>query len=149
MYGTMFTRDGCIKRLMGVSNVKYDELLVHARKSTELRASLRLVCIVFCCRRLGESGGDYAAGAFVLFLVRRSHLQMCQRLAKSILTFFVSCRSWLTNRRANTMRSSVRRRRLAARLSRGVELARSVLTRTPLARPSVMLLPHVYTSPCI
>jgi len=129
IYGTMVTCES----LMGVSNVKCDELLIHARKSTELRASLRLVCIVSCCRRLGESGVDYAAGIIVLFLVRRSHLQMCQWLASFILTFFVSCRSWLTNRRANTLRSSAWRRRLAARLSRGVELARSVLTRTPLA----------------
>jgi len=36
---------------------------------------------------------------------------------------------------------------LAAGLSRGVGHARSVLTRTPLARPSLPL-PHAYTSPC-
>ena len=47
------------------------------------------------------------------------------------------------------MRSSAQRTRLAAKLSRGVELARIVLTRTLLARPSLMPLPHAYTYPCI
>ena len=37
---------------------------------------------------------------------------------------------------------------MAARLSRGVEHARLVLTRTLLERPSRMPLPHAYTSPC-
>jgi len=62
--------------------------------------------------------------------------------------FLVSYGSGLTNRRANTMRSSVQRKRLAAGLSRGVEHARLVLTRTLLARQSLMPLPHAYTSPC-
>jgi hypothetical protein len=52
------------------------------------------------------------------------------------------------NRHAITMRSSAQRRRLAVRLSRGVELARLVLTRTLLERPSLMPLRHAYTSPC-
>ena len=34
---------------------------------------------------------------------------------------------------------------MAARLSRGVELTSLVLTRTLLARPSLMSLPHAYT----
>jgi len=50
--------------------------------------------------------------------------------------------------RAITMRSSVQRRRLAARLSRGVLHARLVLTRTLLARPLLMPLPRAYTSLC-
>ena len=75
-------------------------------------------------------------------------LQLCQWLDKFIPSFFVSCGSWLTNRRTITMRSSVQRRRLAARLARGVEHARLVLTRTLLARPLLMPLPHAYTSPC-
>jgi len=74
--------------------------------------------------------------------------QLCQWLAKFIPSFFVSYRSWLTNRRAITLRSSVQRRRLAARLSRRVEHARLVLTRTLLARPLLMPLPHAYTFPC-
>jgi len=84
----------------------------------------------------------------MLLLVRRLPLQLCQWLAKFILSFFVSYGSWLTNRRAITMRSSAQRRRLAARLSRRVELARLVLTISLLARPSLMPLPHAYTSLC-
>ena len=85
----------------------------------------------------------------MLLLVRRLHLQFCQWLAKFILgpSFFVFRGSWLTNRHAITMCSSAQRRRLAARLSRGVEHARLVLTRTLLARPSLMPLPHAYTFP--
>jgi len=83
-----------------------------------------------------------------LLLVWRLHLQLCQWLDKFIPSFFVSCGSWLTNRRAITVRSSVQRRRLAARLSRGIEHARLVLIRTLLARQSLMPLPHAYTSPC-
>jgi len=56
------------------------------------------------------------------------------------------CRSWLTNRRASTMRSSARRRRLTARLSCGDELARLVLTRTLLAWPFLLPLPYAYAS---
>ena len=37
---------------------------------------------------------------------------------------------------------------IGTRLSRGVEHARLVLTRTLLARPSLMPLPHAYTPPC-
>ena len=37
---------------------------------------------------------------------------------------------------------------MAARLSRGVELPCLVLTKTLLARPLLMPLPHAYTSPC-
>jgi len=92
-----------------------------------------------------KSGGTVL---IMLLLVRRLHLQFCQWLAKFIPSFFVLCGSWLTNRRTITMRSSAWRRRLAARLSRGVELTHLVLTRTPLARPSLMLLPPAYTSPC-
>mmetsp|Transcript_26779 Transcript_26779/g.39371 ORF Transcript_26779/g.39371 Transcript_26779/m.39371 type:complete len:264 (+) Transcript_26779:1601-2392(+) len=84
----------------------------------------------------------------MLLLVRRLHLPLCQLLAKFIPSFCVSCGSWLTNRRATTMRSSARRRRLAVWLSHGVELARLAITKTPLVRPSRMLLPHAYTSPC-
>jgi len=49
---------------------------------------------------------------------------------------------------AQLLRSWAQRRRLAARHSRGVEHARLVLTRTLSARPSLMPLPHAYTSPC-
>jgi len=82
----------------------------------------------------------------MLLLVRRLHLQLCQLLAKFIPSFFVFCGSWLTNRRAITMRSSAQRRKLASRLSRGVELAGLVLTKTRLAMPSLILLPHAYAS---
>jgi len=44
--------------------------------------------------------------------------------------------------------SSAQRRRFAERLSRGVELARLIFTKTLLARPSLMPLPHAYTSQC-
>jgi len=85
---------------------------------------------------------DYAA-------VRTAfELAMESWLAKFIPSFFVSCGSWWTNRRAITLRLSAQRRRLAARLSRGVELARLVLTRTLLARPSLTSLPHAHTYPC-
>ena len=83
----------------------------------------------------------------MLLSVRRLLLQLCQWLAKFIPSFFVSYGSWLTNKRAITMHSSVQRRRLAARLSRRVEHARLVLTRTLLTRQSFMPLPHAYTSP--
>ena len=62
----------------------------------------------------------------MLLLVWSLHLQLCQWLAKFIPSFFISCGSWLTNRHAITMRSSARRRRLTARHSCGVELARLV-----------------------
>ena len=39
-----------------------------------------------------------------LLLVRSLHLQLCQWLDKFIPSFFVSCGSWLTNRRAITIR---------------------------------------------
>ena len=87
----------------------------------------------------------------MLLLVRRLHLQLCQWLATFIPSLFVSCGSWLTNSALSllqTMRSSAQRRRLAAKLSRGVELAPLILTRTLLARPLLMPLPHTHTSPC-
>jgi len=68
-------------------------------------------------------------------------------VAKFIPGFFVSYGSRLTNRHAITTRSSAQRRRMTARLSRVVELLRLVLTRTLVARPSLMLLTHAYTSP--
>jgi len=51
-------------------------------------------------------------------------LQLCQWLDKFIPSFFFFCGSWLTNRRAITIRSSAQKRRLAARVARGVEHAR-------------------------
>jgi len=62
--------------------------------------------------------------------------------------FLLSCRFWLTRRRAKTKRSLAQRKRLAARLLRGIKLSRLVLTRTLLARPSLMPLPNAYTSLC-
>ena len=86
--------------------------------------------------RVGSKTGG--TKMIILLLVWRLHLQLCQWLAKFILSFFVSCGSWLTNRRTITMRSSAQRRRLEVRLSRGVELARLVLTRNLLVRVSLM-----------
>jgi len=98
--------------------------------------------------RAGAKNWKYKEEYTILLLVRRLQLQLCQWLAKFISSFFVSCGSWLTNRHAITKCSSVKKRRLAARLSRGVELASLVLTTTLLARPSLMPLPHTYTYPC-
>ena len=94
-----------------------------------------------------KSGSTMLIMLFKL-LVRRMLLQLCQLLAKCIPSFFVSCGSWQTNRHAITVRSLARRRRLAARLSLEVGHARSALTRSPLARPPLMSLPHAYTSQC-
>ena len=52
----------------------------------------------------------------MLRLVRRLHLRLCHWLDQFIPSFFTSWGSWLTNRRAITKRSSVQRRKLAARL---------------------------------
>ena len=60
-----------------------------------------------------ETGGTKM---IVVLLVWRLHLHLCQWLAKFILSFSVSCGSWLTNRRAITMRSSAQRRTLYCRL---------------------------------
>ena len=106
--------------------------------------------MTICRPVLGPKTGS--TKRITLLLVRRLHLQLCQWLDKFIPSFFVSYGSWLTNRRALSMRSSAQKRRLAERLSCGDEHARSVLTRTllarSLARPSLMPLPHAYASPC-
>ena len=102
--------------------------------------------MTICRPVLGPKTGS--TKKITLLLVRRLHLQLCQWMDKFIASFFVSCGSWLTNRRVITMCSSVQRSRLAARLSRGVEHALLALTRTLLARPLLIPLPHAYTSRC-
>ena len=109
-----------------------------------------VIDVSICCDHIGNSKvnnghlngkmhtNDYQVQRITLLLVRRLHLQLCQWLDKFIPSFFVSCGSWLTNTRAITMRSLVQKRRLTARLSCGVEHARLVLTRTLLARQSLM-----------
>ena len=52
---------------------------------------------------LGSKSGNTVL--IILLLVQRLHLSLCQLLAKFILDFIVACGSWLTNRRAITMRS--------------------------------------------
>ena len=70
------------------------------------------------CRNVfwSKSGGTMLV---MLLLVQRLHQHLCQLLAKLIMipSFFVSCGSWLTTRRAIIMRSSAWRRRLSSRLS--------------------------------
>jgi len=57
---------------------------------------------------------------------------LLSHLASRISSSPMGLQSWLTNRHAITMHSSAQRRRLTARLPRGVELACSVLTKNSI-----------------
>jgi len=109
--------------LHGSNNLVIDFLICcdHISNSTDNNGYLngKMHTNDYLQARAGVKNKRNAEPGIMMLSVRCLHLQLCQWLAKFIPSFFVSYASWLTKRHTITVRSSVQRRRLAARLSRG------------------------------